>query len=210
MPTMPPGPTTPATAPEPGLGLRERKKLRTRQAIREAAYRLIQERGYDNTTIEQIAAAAEVSPSTVFRYFPSKEHIILTSDFAGPVLEVLMARPADEPPLVALREAAAETLGPVYKELEAEFARRLTMVRQVPALRAQMYDAQGSLVEAVSAALAKRGGRRDDDFEIRVAVGALAGAVTQALFAWGDSGREGELLGAITRALAVVENGLKL
>jgi AcrR family transcriptional regulator len=211
MPTMPPGPTSPATATnEAGLGLRARKKLRTRQAIREAAYRLIQERGYDNTTIEQIAAAAEVSPSTVFRYFPSKEHIILTADFGGPVIELLLARPADEPPLVALREAATESLRPVYAEFEAEFARRLKLVREVPALRAQMYEAQGRLVDAVSVALAKRVGRPEDDLELRVALGALAGALTQALYAWGDHGREGELLETINRALAVLERGLTL
>lgn len=54
-------------------GLRERKKIKTRRAIRTAAYALIEERGYDATTIEQIADRAEVSPSTVFRYFPTKE-----------------------------------------------------------------------------------------------------------------------------------------
>jgi AcrR family transcriptional regulator len=211
MSTMPTGPISPATATtEAGLGLRARKKLRTRQAIREAAYRLIQERGYDNTTIEQIAAAAEVSPSTVFRYFPSKEHIILTADFAGPVIELLLARPADEPPLVALREAATESLRPVYEEFETEFARRLKLVREVPALRAQMYEGQGKLVEAVSVVLAKRVGRLDDDLELRVAVGALAGALTQALFAWGEHGRKGELLGTIDRALTVLERGLTL
>jgi AcrR family transcriptional regulator len=212
MPTTPTDPTSPATATiEAGLGLRERKKLRTRQAIREAAYRLIQERGYDNTTIEQIAAAAEVSPSTIFRYFPSKEHIIITADFAGPGVDGFLARLGDEPQLIpALRAALADMLPPVYEEFEAEFTRRLQLVREVPALRAHMYEAQGRLVEAVSAALAKRAGRPEDDLELRVAVGALAGALTQALFTWGDHGRQGELLGAIDRALAVLERGLTL
>ncbi|WP_374936808.1 TetR/AcrR family transcriptional regulator, partial [Streptomyces sp. Ru71] len=85
--------TPPASAAagtsETGLGLRERKKLRTGQAIRQAARRLIDERGYDNTTTEQIAAAAEVSPSTVFRYFPSKEHIVLTDGYATSGIELL-------------------------------------------------------------------------------------------------------------------------
>ncbi|GAA4733385.1 TetR/AcrR family transcriptional regulator [Phytohabitans rumicis] len=211
MPTMPPGPASPATATsQANLGLRARKKLRTRQAIREAAYRLIEEQGYDNTTIEQIAAAAEVSPSTIFRYFASKEHIILTADFAGPVIELLLARPADEPPLIALRRAATESLRPVYREFEVEFARRLKLVREVPALRAQMYEAQGRLVEAVSMALAKRAGRQEDDIELRIALGALAGALTQALYAWGDHGRPGELVEIIERALAVLQRGLTL
>jgi AcrR family transcriptional regulator len=214
MPATPTGPTTPATAAtaatEASLGLRARKKLRTRQAIREAAYRLIEERGYDNATIEQIAAAAEVSPSTVFRYFPSKEHIILTDDFAAPVIELLQARPADEPPLVALREAVTESLRPVYEEFEAEYLRRLALAREVPALRTQMYEAQGKLIEALSVALAKRLGRLEDDLELRVVVGALMGALTQALFSWGDHGHEGELLETIERALAMLERGLTL
>jgi AcrR family transcriptional regulator len=212
MPTMPTGPTSPATAAiDTSLGLRERKKLRTRQAIREAAYRLIEDRGYDNTTIEQIAAAAEVSPSTVFRYFPSKEHIILTADFAAPVIDVLLARLGDGPPLVAgLREAATELLRPIYAEFEAEFRRRLELVREVPALRAHMYEAQGRLVEAVSVAIAKRIGRPEDDLELRVVLGALVGALTQALFAWSDHGQDGELLETIDRALRVLERGLTL
>jgi AcrR family transcriptional regulator len=211
MPTTPTGARSSATAAtEDSLGPRARKKLRTREAIREAVFRLIEERGYDNTTIEQIAAAAEVSPSTVFRYFPSKEHIVLTDDFAGPVVELLQARPADEPPLVALREAVIESLRPVYGEFEAEFTRRLALVREVPALRTQMYEAQGRLVEAVSVAFARRTGRLEDDLELRVVVGALMGALTQALFAWGDRGRDGELLETIERALAVLERGLTL
>ena len=209
---MPTGPTSSATATsEAGLGLRARKKLRTRQAIRDAAYRLIQERGYDNTTIEQIAAAAEVSPSTIFRYFPSKEHIIITDDFAGPAVEILLARLGDKPRLLAaLRAVAADLLRPVREEFEEEFSRRLELVREVPALRAHMYEAQGRLVEVLSAALAKRASRSENDLELRVAVGALAGAVTQALFYWGDHGRQGELVETIDQALAMLERGLTL
>ena len=58
-------------------GLRERKKLKTRIAIRRATYRLIAQQGYEATTVEQIAEAADVSPSTVFRYFPAKEDLFL-------------------------------------------------------------------------------------------------------------------------------------
>ena len=62
------------------LGLRERKKLKTRQAIRREAFRLIDANGYAATTVEHIAEAADVSPSTFFRYFPSKESLLLADD----------------------------------------------------------------------------------------------------------------------------------
>lgn len=82
---------------QPQLSLRERKKIKTRTAIRRATYRLIAEQGYEATTVEQIAEAAEVSPSTVFRYFPTKEDIVLTDEFDPIMLRELRSRPAGEP-----------------------------------------------------------------------------------------------------------------
>jgi AcrR family transcriptional regulator len=205
--SAPPAPPALAQA-EAGLGLRERKKLRTRQVIREAARRLIERRGYDNTTIEQIAVAAEVSPSTVFRYFPSKEHIVLTGDYATSAIEFLRARPADEPPVVALREALTGMARVLYEDYSAEYRWRRELVRTVPAVRAQLHEAQDRMVEAASAALAERSGRPEDDLELRVVVGAMTGGLHQVL--WGDHSEEGDLLEMIDRALAVLERGLTL
>src|ERR1700749_3316926 len=92
-------------ATEAPLGLRERKKIKTRQAIRREAFRLIQENGYAVTTGEQIAEAAEVSPSTFFRYFPTKESVLLADDMDPMILHALEEQPADLSPSQAVRRA---------------------------------------------------------------------------------------------------------
>jgi AcrR family transcriptional regulator len=70
-------------------GLRERKKAKTRASIREHALRLFREQGYGATTVEQIAEAAEVSPATFYRYFPTKEDVVLQDDMDVLALEAL-------------------------------------------------------------------------------------------------------------------------
>ena len=80
--------------------LRERKKARTRASLREHALRLFREQGYQATTVEQIAAAAEVSPSTFFRYFPTKEDLVLQDDMDTRLLDAFAAaaaRPCPDP-----------------------------------------------------------------------------------------------------------------
>lgn len=96
----------------PDGGLRERKKLRTRQALIDAAFALFARKGFDATTVEEIAEAVEVSSRTFFRYFPSKEDVVLTvaEDQYGLFVAAFEARPPEEPVLTALGEALAETL----------------------------------------------------------------------------------------------------
>ena len=89
----------------PAVGLRERKKARTKAAIREHAMRLFQKQAYQATTVEQIAEAAEVSPSTFFRYFPTKEDVVLTDDDDPLILAAFRAQPAELSPVAALRAA---------------------------------------------------------------------------------------------------------
>lgn len=89
-------------------GLRERKKVRTRDAIRDAAHDLFLERGFGGTTIDDIAAAADVSPRTFFRYFTSKEEVLFSrfDEVLDLLREFLDSRPADEPVGTTLRLAS--------------------------------------------------------------------------------------------------------
>ena len=89
-------------------GLRERKKARTRASIREHALRLFREQGYHATTIEQIAEAAEVSPSTFFRYFPTKEDVVIQDDMDAVAIAAFERQPAELSPIAAFRAAWAE------------------------------------------------------------------------------------------------------
>src|SRR4051794_28366615 len=97
---------------EPTAGRRERKKQRTREALIDAAFRLFQEKGFEATTVEEIADAVDVSSRTFFRYFASKEDVVLTfqEEQFTTLLEALAARPADEPVMTALRHAAVAVM----------------------------------------------------------------------------------------------------
>src|ERR1700744_6680240 len=90
-------------------GLRERKKARTRATIRSEALRLFREQGYHETTVEQIAAAAEVSPSTFFRYFPTKEDVVLQDDMDTRMMEAMARQPPELTPIAAVRRAMLDT-----------------------------------------------------------------------------------------------------
>jgi AcrR family transcriptional regulator len=163
------------------LGLRDRKKIQTRRAIRNEAMRLIEENGYANTTVEQIAEAAEVSPSTFFRYFPSKEMVLMANDLDLVTVEALERQPADLPSLQAFRRALEITMATLSED-EWRFERaRLRMVLSIPELKAAQFDEYRRTVALLTEADCRRTGREPDDFEVRVFVGALAGGLMAVL-----------------------------
>src|SRR5215211_6653518 len=94
----------------PEAGLRERKKARTRADIQRQALRLFRERGYEATTVSQIAEAAEVSESTFYRYFPAKEDVVFWDELDPLVFEALRAQPAELSTIRALRNAIRDVL----------------------------------------------------------------------------------------------------
>jgi len=163
------------------LGLRDRKKIKTRDTIRREAMRLIEENGYGNTTVEQIAEAAEVSPSTFFRYFPSKEMVLMANDLDLVTVEALEKQPPDMPSLQAFRRALEITMA-TLSEAEWRFERaRIRMVLSIPELKAAQFDEYRRTATALTEADCRRTGRAPNDFEVRVFVGALAGGLMAVL-----------------------------
>jgi len=189
----------------PAGGLRERKKRKTRAAIQREALRLFLEQGYDETTIEQIAEAAEVSPSTFFNYFPTKEDVVLTDDFDPLFVSRFAARPGDEPISVALRRTFAELMtGVTEPERELMLARgRLTM--GVPALRARVWDELERGQDLLADLLARRTGVDRGDFELRVVATAVVGAMYTASIEWQRSEGRADLADLVDRALRVID-----
>jgi len=161
-------------------GLRERKKIKTRQAIRREAFRLIDENGYTATTVEQIAEAADVSPSTFFRYFPSKESLLLADDLDPLILAAFKAEPPDLSPIPAFRRAYQAVMSELpADQLEFESTRQRLMF-SIPELKAAMYDEYYRTVSVVAEAIGHRIGRDAGDFEVRVFAGAMTGAIMAA------------------------------
>ncbi|MGY6018065.1 TetR/AcrR family transcriptional regulator [Streptomyces spinosirectus] len=195
-------------ADRPPLGLRERKKIKTRESIRAATYALIREQGYDATTIEQIAERAEVSPSTVFRYFPTKEDIVLTDEYDQLMAEELRARPDGESWMESVRHVMHLAIEANDRE-DPEVARmRAHLAVQVPAVRSRMVESMSSTGRMLRDAIAERHGLDADSLEVRVYAMSFIGGLMEASMYWAENGFEGDLNGLVDRALDVLERGL--
>lgn len=195
---------------DPGRpGLRERKKAQTRAAIQSHALRLFHERGYEATTIEQIIDAADVSESTFFRYFPTKEDLVLQDDYNPVLVQAYRSQPPERPPIPALRAAFHEVFGSLSAEQRAEQRQRIALILAVPALRAAMLDQFSQAMQLLADAIAERAGRRPDDFAVRTIAGAVIGAMIAVLAAIAEDPAS-DLATLIDAAIEQLESGLSL
>ncbi|MFI0374399.1 TetR family transcriptional regulator [Actinomadura sp. 1N219] len=213
-----------ATAPETGTagpgtqppGRRERKKQRTREALVDAAFSLFAEKGFDATTVEEIADAVDVSSRTFFRYFASKEDVALTfqEEQTHAVMAALAARPADEPIMTALRHTVVEIaracergeLGFDPERFECMF----TMMSESTALMAGSLEHAQKKQALLTDVIARRLGL-DPATDLRPHV--IAGAATCGFQAAADAlrrypGTFGTMSEAVDRAFDVLEGGL--
>jgi AcrR family transcriptional regulator len=205
---MTPAPTSSSPAGRPQPGLRERKKIKTRQAIRDATYALVEEQGYDATTIEQIADRAEVSPSTVFRYFPTKEDIVLADEWDPVMLEELRARPADESWADSVRYVMCRALDPSLAE-EPQLTRLRTRLGvEVPAVRSRMYESMSATGRLLRQAIGERTGTDPDSLEVRVQAMSLIGGLLEVSMYWAENDHQDDIRDLVDRALDVLEHGL--
>ncbi|MFI6498674.1 TetR/AcrR family transcriptional regulator [Nonomuraea typhae] len=189
-------------------GLRERKKAKTRALIQKEALRLFREQGYAATTVEQVAEAAEVAPSTVFRYFATKEDLVLLDQFP-PFTDVLNTLPRDLHPVEAMRRAMRAVFAAQSDEEIAEGLEREKLMLTVPELWAASLENVSTAIRTVQGLLADRAGRPADDAEIRNMTGAIVGVVVNVWFDWArDPDMDGPA--ELDRALAHLAAGLPL
>ncbi|MFV9634685.1 TetR family transcriptional regulator [Mycobacterium neumannii] len=162
------------------LGLRERKKLRTRATIRREAFRLIQERGYQATTVEQISAAADISPRTFSRYFPTKEAVLISDDHIPPIIDAFVAAPADMSVIDAYRHAVETTFNSLTPEQREEAMIGQRLMYTVPEVAGLLYAEYVRLIGLIEDALTQRLGAPTDPRERRVLAGAIVGVLISA------------------------------
>lgn len=188
----------PATAPEPRKpapeqqGLRWRKKERTRLAIQDAALVLFIEKGFETTTVEEIAERAEVSKATFFRYFATKGEVIFSRDGyqQGELRHAIVARPASEPDLTAVARAIRDEWLPALDP--GRFARQTRAAATSPLLRGLSSDLAVQWQASVAEALAERHGLATPDQHSRLVAHLAFAALSSAVNRWvyGDTGEE--------------------
>lgn len=168
---------------DPPPGLRERKKVKLRRAVQTAALRLFEAQGYEHTTVEQIAEAAETSTTTFYRYFPTKEDVVLDND-ASPLFETTVAaRPADEPLTATVRAAMAAVVAAAEADRDLTLA-RMRLVAAVPALEARYAGQERRTIDLLARLLADRTGRTVDDYQLELVAFVLAGVLFTASRRW--------------------------
>ncbi|MGQ9410724.1 TetR family transcriptional regulator [Mycolicibacterium gilvum] len=183
-------------------GLRERKKTRTRETVRRVAFRLFELNGYAQTTVDQIAEAAFVSPRTFFRYFPTKESVLFSDDLFNPIIEEFLAAPAELSPVAAYRHAAARVFETMAGSDYDYIIARQRLLYDLPEAKGALWNEHVGAIRRLTSAIAKRLGRPEDDYQARVTAGAIIGVF---MAASDDEPMSGE---AFLEALDLLDRGL--
>jgi len=194
----------------PRLGLRERKKAKTRALIQQIAVHLFREKGYAETSIEEIADAAEVSTTTVFRYFPTKADLVIYDDMDARLIEAVRAQPAELNVVQVMRNAVRSVFGGLADhEMDAQRERVQLMWREPEVRAAMLADLVRTLHEVVQL-VAERTGLPADDERVIATAGAGIGVSLAAWFACEGDASLARYPLLFDSAIAHLESGLPL
>ncbi len=187
--------------------LRERKRLASMRRIQDVALDLFDAEGFGAVTIERIAAAADVSPSSVYRYFGTKEQLVLWDEYDPVWIDTFVDEITSKPPAVALRRAAEVLIiGPLTTD-EEYMRRRTRLIMSEPAIEASSALALYEAAELIGNTLSEALGREHGDLEIQLLSHALVGAFTGAIHHWYESGFATPLGSLLDRALEALDRG---
>ncbi|MGO4109479.1 acyl-CoA-like ligand-binding transcription factor [Paenibacillus sp. YAF4_2] len=191
------------------IGLREKKKQKTRLTLQQQALRLFREQGYQATTIEQIAEASEISPSTFFRYFPTKEALVLEDDYDPILIRAFQNQPPDLSLIQAFRAALRAGFEEIPEDDKEAMQGRMRLMVSVPELRAASLLQMNDTLLMFATIVSERTGRSKDDFEVLTFCGAIIGAVMSVQMYCLEH-EEADFMVKVDEALAHLESGLSL
>ncbi|GAB3536000.1 TetR family transcriptional regulator [Arthrobacter tecti] len=192
----------------PTLGRRERKKAETRIRIQQAALDLFEQHGFTETSIEQITELADVSTTTFFRYFRTKDETVAHNGFTPVFLQALRAQPDDLEPLDAIRVALKAADESVSAETWTNERRRQLYVLSEPDLRGPSVGAIKKLFDDLATLLAAHAGREPDDPEVTAFTGAVLGIFGSTVL--NDNLTVDKYLAALDAALDFLAQGMPL
>lgn len=183
----------------------ELKRERTRKALQESAFRLFTEHGYEATTVERIAAEAGVSSMTFFRYFPTKEDVVLRDDYDPLLEELVRAQPRHLSPLRRVREALMSVFPAIYAQDRRALYLRSRLLLNTPALRSRMPESLRGSQVAFERGLDDPSGTERPSLVARVVASACVAALTTAITAWVEDDGDTDLLTLVEEAFDALE-----
>lgn len=192
----------------PTLGRRERKKAETRVRIQQAALDLFEEHGFGATSIEQISDLADVSTTTFFRYFRTKDETVAHNGFTPVFLDALRGQPDDLDPLDAIRAALTTASQAITPETWNQERRRQLYVLSVPDLRGPSVGAIKALFDELATLVAAHAGRETGDPEVAAFTGAVLGIFGSAVLS--DDLTVGRYLTTLDHSLSFLADGMPL
>lgn len=191
-------------------GLREHKKAATRAALRRAALRLVADRGFDAVTVEQIADVVGVAPRTFFRYFASKEEVIVDDrELAETLAALLEQTPPAQPPVAAVRTALLSLAGRLDAGDRAEILARQRLIAATPALLARSLEQHQAWEAVLEDWLAAHRGMADR-LGNRLLAAVCVAAVRVAVEAWVASDGHDDVEDLVATSLDRISHGLDL
>ena len=191
---------------DPGSDWRQKKKAATRRAIQSHALRLFREQGYDATTVEQIAAAAGVSHMTFFRYFPTKEDVVLSDSYDPMIARLLQQTPATQPVTERIRNALLQGLSQIYDTERDALLAQNQLIVTTPALRERLWADQIASQQMIIHALGTATEDPRRSFQTRVTVAACLAAAGTAVQTWAENNGTPELPDLIDQAFEILSH----
>ena len=170
--------------------------------------RLFEAKGFEGTTVAEIAAAAGVSHMTFFRHFPTKEDVALTDDYDPMIARLIRARPVEEGPVARVQHGIAEGFSLIYQADRQTLRRRVGLLLSTASLRARLFGNQSSTEALIAEVIAEDPTFRDDPFGASVIAAACVGAMTTAIVHWSESGDGRELPDLMDEAFATLDRHL--